>query len=199
MPADPSDDRPLPPRAAWRHDGAGNGFEVTYFHPLPGGGVRLVGHTASVEDGEPYAVRYEIDVDDRWCTRRAQGWAWTDAGHHEVTVESDGAGHWVVDGEARPELDGCHDVDFESSACTNTFPVHRLALAVGEAAEAPAAYVRWLDLRAERLEQRYRRAPDEGDHALYDYESPRFDYADRLTYDGHGLILDYPGIARRAL
>jgi uncharacterized protein len=193
-----SPDRPLPAHAAWRHDGAGNGFEVSFFRQVPAGGVRLAGHTAAVEDREAYAVRYEIEVDPRWHTLRARAWAWTGAGDHEVTVECDGAGHWLVNGRPRHELDGCYDIDFESSACTNTLPIHRLALDVGEGADAPAAYVRSLDLRLERLEQRYRRLPDEGERRRYDYESPRFDYAGRLTYDSAGLILDYPGIATRA-
>jgi hypothetical protein len=198
--ADAIPEGPLfPPRAAWCHEGAGNGFEVTFFRPRAGGGVRLSGHTAAVEDGRAYVVRYEIDVDDRWHTVGAQASGWTDDGAHEATITSDGAGHWLVDGEPRPDLDGIDDVDLESSACTNTLPIHRQALAVGEGAEAPAAYVRWPDLRVERLEQRYQRAPDEAGRRRYEYESPRFGYAGRLTYDAYGLILDYPGIARRVV
>lgn len=199
MPATTSEGPPFPPRAAWRHDGAGDGFEVTFFRPRPVGGVRLSGHTTSVEEGRPYVVRYEIEVDERWHTVRAQAWGWSDEGAHEATITSDGAGHWRVDGEPRPDLDGTYDVDFDSSACTNTLPVHRQALAVGEGADAPAVYVRWPDLRVERLEQHYRRVPDEGGRLHYDYESPRFGYAGRLAYDAHGLVLDYPGIARRAV
>jgi hypothetical protein len=190
---------PIPGRAAWRHEGAADGFEVTFFGRRAGGGVLLSGHAAAVEDGRAYAVRYEIEVDERWHTLRARAWGWSDDGAHEATIASDGAGHWLVDGEARPDLDGIYDVDVESSACTNTLPVHRQELAVGEAADAPAVYVRWPDLRVERLEQRYRRVPDDRGRLRYDYESPRFGYAGRLTFDTHGLIVDYPDIAQRAL
>src|SRR3954453_15836540 len=44
-------------------------------------------------------------------------------------------------GRAPPPLDACLDVDLESSAMTNALPVHRLNLATGERAQAPAAYV----------------------------------------------------------
>ena len=37
------------------------------------------------------------------------------------------------------KLDGCIDVDLKSSCCTNTIPVHRLQLGVGQSADAPAA------------------------------------------------------------
>lgn len=45
------------------------------------------------------------------------------------------------------------DVDLESSALTNALPVHRMGLGIEPAADAPAAYVRALDLSVDRLEQ----------------------------------------------
>ena len=89
-------------------------------------------------------------------------------------------GMWT---KTRPELDGCFDLDLESSACTNAFPVHRLQLAIGETASAPAAYVRADDLRVERLEQSYRRVDDRE----YDYESPVADFRCRLVFDDVGI------------
>jgi uncharacterized protein len=103
-----------------------------------------------------------------------------------------------VDGVPAPALRGCRDVDLESSSFTNALPVHRLRLEVGRAAEAPAVYVRALDLTVERLEQRYARIADEGSRERYEYAAPRFEYAGRLAYDAAGLLLDYPGIAERA-
>jgi hypothetical protein len=81
---------------------------------------------------------------------------------------------------------------------TNAFPVHRMSLHLGDKAPAPAAYVRALDLRVERLEQDYVRVNDENGHQQYDYASPAFDFECRLVYDESGLPLDYPGIAVRA-
>lgn len=119
------------------------------------------------------------------------------SGRRETTLESDGSGRWRLDGEACPQLDGCFDVDLESSSCTNALPVHRLALAVGQRAEAPAAYVRALDLSVERLEQAYARLEDDGPRQRFDYTAPRFDFRCVLVYDESGLVLDYPGIASR--
>jgi hypothetical protein len=90
------------------------------------------------------------------------------------------------------------DVDFESSALTNAFPVHRLLLAPGQAADTPAAYVRAPGLGVERLEQRYVRIDDGTDLQRYDYRSATFDLRCELVYDAAGLVLDYPGIATRA-
>jgi hypothetical protein len=57
----------------------------------------------------------------------------------------------------------------ESSAMTNALPVRRMSLATGERTEAPAAYVRAIDLSVERLDQTYQRADDDGARSCYDY------------------------------
>jgi uncharacterized protein len=72
-----------------------------------------------------------------------------------------------------------------------------MGLHVGAEADAPAAYVRALDLSVLRLEQVYVRTTDESFRQRYDYASPAFDFACRLVYDESGLVLDYPGIAVR--
>lgn len=182
-----------PATAAWRHQDARQGFEVVYFERR-GDGWLADGCTTAVEDGQTWAVTYRISLDDTWTTRSAQITGRSASGSRATALEADGAGHWLVDGEAAPHLDGCLDVDLESSAMTNALPVRRLGLAVGARAAAPAAYVRALDLSAERLEQDYLRVPGEG---AYDYLAPAFGFACRLVYDESLLVLSYPGIAVR--
>jgi uncharacterized protein len=190
----------LPPTAAWRHEASRDGHEVAFFKNVPGG-VRLEGCTAAVEDGKAWVVGYEILVDKGWRTKSARVWTRSRSGEREVRVQTAGSGRWLIDGAAAEHLDGCIDVDLESSACTNTLPVHRLALGVGETGESPAVYLRALDLGIEPLEQRYHRvADDDGTtRRRFHYSAPRFDYDDHLVYDLHGLVLDYPGIATRIL
>jgi hypothetical protein len=144
-------------------------------------------------------VTYAIRLDETWTTRSARITGRSASGIRQVQLEADGLGRWQVDGEAASHLDGCLDVDLESSAMTNALPVHRMGLRVGARASAPAAYVRALDLRVERLGQDYTRTADEGRSQRYDYAAPVFDFAGRLAYDESGLVLDYPGIAVRAL
>ncbi|MFD5316432.1 putative glycolipid-binding domain-containing protein [Streptomyces sp. NPDC127098] len=189
-----------PPRsAAWSHQDARSGFEVAFFRPRRDGGYDIEGSTAAVEDGESWIVDYAITLDTTWTTRRARITSRSRADAARSTVlEAAGTGRWRVDGVAAPHLDGCLDVDLESSAMTNALPAHRLALPVGARSDAPAAYVRALDLTVDRLEQTYARVPDEGSHQRLDYTAPAFDFACRLVYDGSGLILAYPGIAVRA-
>ena len=92
-------------------------------------------------------------------------------------LKADGKGHWLVNGGNAPQLDGCLDVDLDSSAMTNALPVRGLGLAVAPRAAAPAACVRAADLAVDRLEQAYQRTPDQGVRQCCDYTAPAFDFA----------------------
>ncbi|WP_405825689.1 putative glycolipid-binding domain-containing protein [Streptomyces sp. NBC_00838] len=201
---------PPPATAAWAHEHARQGFEVVYFRrsgdvrrdqqtPRGQDWLRVVGCTTAVEDGRTWTVDYDITLDSGWVTRRAVVTSRSEAGTRSTVLQADGAGRWRVDGAPAPYLDGCLDVDLESSAMTNALPVHRFRLPVGTLTAAPAAYVRALDLSVERLDQEYRRTADEGPRQCYDYSAPVFDFRCRLVYDESGLVLSYPGIAIRAV
>jgi uncharacterized protein len=188
--------QPFPATACWQHREARAGFEVAYFRDQAPG-WRIDGTTTAIEDGQTWVVSYRIEADAAWVTRRALVTATTVTGAHTTELRADGTGRWVVNGQPAPQLDGCLDVDLESSAMTNTLPVHRLDLAPGARADAPAAYVRAATLSVDRLDQVYRRHP--GDDGLgYDYAAPVFGFTARLVYDPAGLIISYPGIAARA-
>lgn len=186
----------LPSTAAWRHLGVRDGFEVLFLRRGQEG-FELDGYSTAVEDGRAWGTSYALRLDAAWRTRSAHIVGRSEQGAHEVLIERDATGHWSVDGQPAPQLGGCVDVDLEASAFTNALPVNRLALEVGQQADAPAAYVRALDLRIERLEQQYTRLPNEGERSRYDYRAPRFDFRCVLVYDEFGLVLDYPGIAVR--
>lgn len=188
----------LPSQVAWRHVGAREGFEVTFV--AEGNGVLcFTGTTSALEDGHAWIVGYHVMVDPMsWATRSACVSARTDAGKRALEVRTDGRGGWWLDGRPAGHLDGCLDIDLESSVLTNAFPVRRLGLASGQGADAPAAYVRAEDLRVERLEQRYVCLEDQDAGRRFAYVAPAFDFACVLAYDDAGLLLDYPGIAVRA-
>lgn len=184
----------LPGTAAWRHQEARVGFETAWFRSEPDG-FRLSGCTTGLEDGRTWAVSYEIALDDGWRTRWAQVLERSSAGSASLRLDADGAGGWRVDGVPEPALDGLVDVDLESSAMTNTLPVHRLDPPRGIETTAPAVYVR-LGLDVQRIEQTYRRL-DGGPPHRFAYASPAFDFTCELAYDEAGLVTDYPGIAVR--
>ncbi len=186
----------LPPAACWLHQGLRSGFEVSYFTPDPHG-LRIEGTTTGFQDGAAWVVNYDIELDQLWKTRRARITSKTALGSIEQYAESDGKGHWLIDGDKAAHLDGCLDIDLEASAMTNALPVHLLGLAAGENAAAPAAYVRLTKRKIERLDQFYARLNDQDDRPNFDYRAPAFDFRCQLIYDRAGLILEYPGIGIR--
>lgn len=182
----------LPPSAAWRHAGLRAGFEVAFFSAHDRG-LRVEGATTATEAGEAWVVTYDIRLDASWCTRSARVTRRSRGSSATTVLAADGTGGWQLDGSPAPWLQGCLDLDLESSAMTNTFPVHRLQLSDGREASVPAVYVRAVGQAVDRLEQTYSRIGE----GRYAYAAPAFDFTCRLAYDRHGLVLSYPGIATR--
>lgn len=189
--------RPMPREAAWRHLSARDGFEVL-FTASDATGHTLRGHTTAVEDGRAWSVGYVVETDEHWRTRRLDVRLRGAAGDRAVTIEPSADGRWFVDGAYEPMLDGCIDVDLESSAVTNTLPVHRIGFVRGVAVDVPAVFVRADDLQVERVEQTYELSTtDESGDIEFAYTSATFDFACTLRFDASGLVVDYPGIATR--
>ncbi|MGH3005938.1 MAG: putative glycolipid-binding domain-containing protein [Gaiellaceae bacterium] len=146
------------------------------------GGRRLRGTALLAVEGAPVEARYTVDIDPSWRT--------TDV---SVVVEFAGGdvrepallGELWSGKERPPELEGCLDVDLGFSPSTNTLPIRRLGLPVGEAADVAAVWLRWPDLTVERLDQRYDRIGRD----LYRYSSGRFSSV--LKVDEEGLVLEY--------
>jgi hypothetical protein len=184
--------------ATWIHRDARQGFESASLRNH-GDGHRLIGQTSANEDGVGWSVGYRIDVDSRWRTVRAHVTEVVAARERHCVIESDRAGRWIVDGVDAPHLDGCIDIDLESSALTNTVFLHRVQPTSGELYDAPAAFVRCAPLRLERLEQTYRRAigPAHADEVSFEYKSPAYGTDIVLRFDQFGLVNDYPGLATR--
>ncbi|WP_100813511.1 putative glycolipid-binding domain-containing protein [Microbacterium lacus] len=187
---------PLPSAESWNHQGLRVGFEVAFFRDVRLG-HRLTGHTTANESGALWSVGYDLTVDPSWTTISVRASRLSAQGTGEMTMTRDAQGHWIVGGTQRPDLDGCVDVDFESSAVTNTLPIHRLDFIVGASVDVPAAFVRADDLRVERLEQRYTLVGTTPDRLLFHYESSTFDFACDIPFDRAGLVVEYPGIAVR--
>jgi hypothetical protein len=185
-----------PGGASWNHAGARAGFEVAFFNGLRTG-HRLSGHTTAQESSTLWSVGYDVTVDRSWRTVAVHASNLAATGKGELTLARDPGGRWIANGELRPDLDGCVDVDFESSAVTNTLPLHRLDFIEGVGVDVPAAFVRADDLRVERLEQRYTLIEAGAELILFHYESSTFEFECDLRYDSAGLVVDYPGIAIR--
>jgi hypothetical protein len=103
------------------------------------------------------------------------------------------AGRWSAGAEL-PDLTGALDCDLGLSPVTNTMPVLRHGLlASGNPVDLVMAWVSVPDLEVRTSPQRY--VPlGEG---VVRFESLDDDFSAEITFDAEGLVVDYPGIARR--
>jgi hypothetical protein len=179
----------------WRHVGEPEGFECAFFR-VERDLLIVEGQTIALDFDDVWSVGYSIEIDDCWRTRAARLAVRSARGVEVVDLERDGS-RWFVDGQHVPAFDGCEDVDLEASACTNTFPLHRLALPVGGKADVPAVFVSAPELRVGRLEQAYEHLDDRDAGSRYRYHAPAFGFETVIRFDAAGLVEDYPTIAER--
>jgi hypothetical protein len=167
------------------------GREDARFDARPGG-WRVQGRVEVQEAGIPARLRYEIECDEQWRTRSVA--IAGEAGERRVTLSlhADGEGSWSMDGRAVPILEGAVDIDLGFTPSTNTLPIRRLNLAVGDSAPVTTAWLRFPELRLEPLDQTYTRVADR----IYRYEAivdgERF--TARLHTDGVGIVTHYEGL-----
>ena len=155
-------------------------------------GWRLTGRLHVEEEGVLARLRYEIDCDAEWRTRSAVIEGEASGQAVRFVLATDGSGRWTRDGQALPELTGALDVDLGFTPATNTLPIRRLALAVGETAPVRSAWLRFPELRLEPLEQTYAREAER----VYRYEA-QVDgepFTARLDTDDCGRVLRYEGL-----
>jgi hypothetical protein len=155
-------------------------------------GWRLTGELAVEEAGVGAHFRYVIVCDARWHTRAAIVEGDADGRPVRVSLTADGRGRWVRDGAPLPALEDALDVDLGFTPATNTLPIRRLALAVGEARPVRSAWFRFPELRLEPLEQRYTREREQ----VYRYEAlvDGAPFTARLDTDTFGRVLRYEGL-----
>jgi hypothetical protein len=155
-------------------------------------GWRLTG-TLEVEEAEVAAsLRYTIDCDERWRTRAALIEGTASGRDIRFALAADGEGGWSRDGESLPALAGALDVDLGFTPATNTLPIRRLALAVGDTQPVRSAWLRFPELRLEPLEQTYTREAERvfRYRAMVDGEP----FVARLDTDAFGRVLRYEGL-----
>ncbi|HEY0452257.1 putative glycolipid-binding domain-containing protein [Actinophytocola sp.] len=117
----------------------------------------------------------------------------------QVSVGRTEDGVWLIDhgqGAARNEFDGAADVDVAGLVSFTALPIRRLGLhrQPGEH-ELPVLYVSMPDLSMRLVHQTYKTVSIDDKGAVINYTVPEF--STNLTVDPDGLVIDYPGIAKR--
>jgi uncharacterized protein len=154
--------------------------------------VHFNGTVISVQDGAPSRSSYSLETNGQWQTIHVR------VGHENTMLDlivRDG--RWFsrtpdhqtrsVSEQELPALMGCVDVDLGVTPATNTLPIRRLNLKIGEAVTLRAAWVKFPTLEVLPLEQRYERLSE----FSYRYSSNAFQAV--LEVDELGLVTRYEG------
>lgn len=174
--------------SAW--NGCETGLEHVDVRPSDGGHT-ISGVVIGEEDGSRFGLHYRLKVDSLWHTKAVH--LQTTSGQM-LDLESNGQGSWTENGKARPDLQGCIDVDIQATPLTNTLPIRRLEWASGQTTDIRLCYIAVPDLTASAQDQRYT-AIEPG--SLYRFESVASGFTADLPVDADGFVRDYPELFRR--
>lgn len=153
-------------------------------------GWRLEGTAVFRHEGVPAQLSYYVACDPAWHTQQGQVHGWLGEQSIEFAVARTARGAWTLNGAPVPGLESYVDLDFGFTPATNLPQLRRVALAVGQAADVPVA---WLDVSTGTLTvlpQRYERRSA----ATYWYESPTVSYEGLLEVGPTGFIQRYPAL-----
>jgi hypothetical protein len=153
-------------------------------------GWQLEGSAIFVHERQPARLAYRLTCDRAWRTQHGKVNGWVGAAPVDFEIARSADGTWSFNGAAVGGLEACVDLDLGFTPATNLFQLRRLALAEGQAVDAPVA---WLDVASgalDRLSQRYERRST----LTYWYEAPRFGYGALLEVDASGFVRRYPGL-----
>jgi hypothetical protein len=178
----------------------GRAMKAVRWQPADGDGLehlevdmRSDGITAeSVLAGEGFGAAYRIECDPAWNVTRV---VVTRMGGATLELISDAEGRWTDgNGSPRDDLAGCIDIDISATPFTNTLPIRRLKLAVGERRVIRVVYIALPELTAARVEQAYTCIEQD---RRYRYEGITSRYTAELPVGADGFVIDYPGLFRR--
>ncbi len=144
-------------------------------------------------DGTAYRIHYEIVCDASWNVQRVQI---NDLLTSEILVlRRDQTDGWAdLEGVALKEFNGCTEIDLMITPFTNTLPIRRLNLKLGESREVSVAYIGLPGLQLSRMQQRYTCLSHDENGGTYRYENLKSGFTAELRVDTDGLVVDYPNI-----
>ncbi|NTX34628.1 MULTISPECIES: putative glycolipid-binding domain-containing protein [unclassified Myxococcus] len=152
------------------------------------GGWELAGSVVVAEEGAPFLAEYTVACDSRWLTREARILLRRGGTSQSLVLRADEQRRWWRGDEEVPQFRGCTDVDLGFTPSTNTLPIRRLSLEVGQSSDVTAAWVRMPDLALLPLPQRYTRLSP----TRFRYESRGGSFVAELETDELGLVTRYP-------
>ena len=144
----------------------------------------------------PFRLAYRLKWDEAWQVREADLTSTVDGTTRSLRLQTNGEGRWQhADGNVIDELDGCLDIDIWPTPFTNSFPMRRSPLAIGERREFRMAWIAAPALTFRAQPQAYTRLAER----VYLFENlDGSGFRAELSVDADGIVVDYPDFFRRA-
>jgi hypothetical protein len=178
-------------------------------------GIRVEGRVVAVLGDKPMKLRYELELDAGWRFLQARLSCESGVTTTDLEMERTAQG-WSVDGQQRPDLEGCVDIDIMASPLTNTLPIRRLHWESGYSHDILTSYIRVPELSVERVGQRYSFLGSDSaggqrfeyllpaqptsqscTNRAFEYHSAASGFRATLQVDAGGLVCHYPPYWRR--
>jgi hypothetical protein len=178
-------------KPTWNQERSGIGLEHLVLSDCEADSVVL----AFNDDGEPFRLTYRLAWDHLWRLRGADLIVLSGRTTRSLNLRADGEGHWShVEGTSIPELEGCIDIDIWPTPFTNSFPIRRSPLTVGQRQEFRMAWICAPELSFKAQPQAYSRLEER----LYLFENlDGTGFEAKLPVDEDFLVLDYPELFER--
>jgi hypothetical protein len=154
-----------------------NGSEIT---------STIIGHY----EKKIYQVRYSIKTNRNWETVFFEINARHSNQTQTIQFEGDGKGNWMGKGKEESRFTGCLDIDIPLTPFTNTLPINRLHLAIGQTQEIRVIYLDLLAQEITPVRQKYTRLSQ----LEYQYENVPNDFEAKIRVDETGLVVAYPSL-----
>jgi hypothetical protein len=157
--------------------------------------------SAPHEEAETYSASYSLATDEAGVVQRLTVRTSRAQGEQYVSLTRSEEGIWLVDrvgqgaGTVRTNFSGALDIDLACSPLFNAVPVRRLDLHRAAAEhDLPVVFVSLPGLEVGCVRQTYRTTAV-GETTVVSFTSDMCEAA--FTVDTDGLVLEYPGLARR--
>lgn len=138
-------------------------------------------------------AKYEIVCDRSFRTKQANVSVRDATGERTLKIATE-SGRWYENGSENQTVKGAIDIDLGWSPSTNTLPIKRLKLGIGQTSgEFIAAWVRFPELTLQPLPQEYIRLTDR----QYRYSSRSGAFQADLLVDDNDFVFDYEGFWQR--
>jgi hypothetical protein len=193
--------------AAWRKD---DPFGVEFAElALAPQSLSAVGVAIGLEP-VPYRLDYSLQTSAGYVTTRLHAASRGEGWRRTLDLRREPDGTWRADADEDGLVDlppaggdpttlaGALDCDLGLSPVTNLMPLLRHdLLSGGGPIELTAAWVSVPDLGVQADGQRYTFVRVDGESSVIRYEATDGTFAADMTLDAHGIVVDFPGIARR--